>query len=161
MDTPINSAALSNVCLFSDGWARGMLTDCASAKKSIAICAMSLMIPYRSNEGQWSRLFASWLAARARGVDVSIMLSAPHDSVQATRANASALGRLANAGIRVHLIKGARLLHSKACVIDAQIAWIGSGNFTLAACESNHELYVRADCAHLAAQLENTIKAYI
>jgi phosphatidylserine/phosphatidylglycerophosphate/cardiolipin synthase-like enzyme len=71
----------------------------------------------------------------------------------ATRGNYGAGRACTAAGIHIHYVTGNRLLHAKTCIIDKHAIWIGSGNFTAAAAHHNHEAYLRADCAKIAAEI--------
>jgi phosphatidylserine/phosphatidylglycerophosphate/cardiolipin synthase-like enzyme len=86
-------------------------------------------------------------AARARGVDVSVVL----DAGQATDPH-SLGGRLSAAGIPVRYDHAHAIAHNKTMVIDQQIVITGSFNFTAAAELHNAEnLLVIRDPAAAAA----------
>ena len=70
-------------------------------------------------------------------------LAAPQATAAATKGNAGAGKCAVAAGLSICYVRGQHLLHSKALVVDASTAWVGSGNFTLAATSENFESYLR------------------
>ena len=140
-------------------WAEAMATDCASAKKSITLSALSLHAPAKPLNTPFGRLWQSWIDAAERGVNVELYLPAPTKIHPATLQNRQHGIRAAANGITVHFVPQPELLHAKSCVIDSAIAWVGSGNFTSAAAHHNHELYLRCADARIAQDVEGLIKA--
>lgn len=142
----------SNITLHTTDWARAIADDIDASSSSIIMSALSLLPPTAAGSGPWPRLWRTLAAAAARHVPVAIYLPAPQLAHPATRANARAAHSAHRLGITIHLIRGPRLLHAKTAVIDARITYIGSGNFTAAACGPNHEFYARISCPELAAE---------
>lgn len=57
--------------------------------------------------------------------------------------NAFARDVLIALGVKAFLLPSMKLLHAKTVMIDNKIAWAGSGNWTAAASNHNHEFYIR------------------
>ena len=126
-------------------WSAPMAQDFRNAKKTILLSALSLhwaRLPTENQHGQWCAALAD--AAR-RGVDVVIVLPQPSKAHPATAQNATHAAQAFAHGIKARWVQSGRLLHCKSCVIDSEVLWIGSGNFTGAAMSHNHEAYVRAE----------------
>jgi phosphatidylserine/phosphatidylglycerophosphate/cardiolipin synthase-like enzyme len=138
--------------LHTASWARDLADDIAAATSSVTISALSMLPPHRAGSGPWPRLWQALIAAAARKLLVTIYLPMPQRAHPATRGNARAAAIAHHAGVRVILIPGPRLLHAKSAVIDARLTYIGSGNFTAAACGPNHEIYARFLDRRLAAE---------
>lgn len=134
-------------------WAEGMLVDCEHAQRTIHISALSMHTPTIRSSGAWPELYKSWLAKSQQGVKIDIWLPQPSKTWPATLGNFSTGNKLAAAGLFPHFVKSNRLLHAKTCIIDAQIVWIGSGNFTAAAAHYNHEAYLRTYSPGIAEKL--------
>jgi phosphatidylserine/phosphatidylglycerophosphate/cardiolipin synthase-like enzyme len=143
----------AEISLHLEQWAPAMAADCDAAGVSIHACAISCMPPRTAAPGAWPSLWASWCAAAARGLAVTLHLPAPLKAHGATHYNGEASRIAAAHGIRPRLKIGPRLLHSKALVIDNRIVWLGSGNFTAAAASKNAESYVRIISPDIAADI--------
>ena len=150
MSPKIESA---NLYYHGEGWAAAMADECQLAMASIHASALSFQPPRTQTDGDWPRLYQSWVDAAARGVQVCVWLPAASTTHPATHHNLTAARRMIADGIHARLVSGNQLLHAKTCVIDASSIWIGSGNFTAAAAHFNHEAYLRADCPAIAAEL--------
>jgi phosphatidylserine/phosphatidylglycerophosphate/cardiolipin synthase-like enzyme len=148
-----NEPHIANVSYHGESWGADMMEDCKRAAKSIHISALSMLAPTKNGSGSWPDLWNAWCAAAQQGVRIDIWLAAPSGIHPATRANVSAGYAIIGAGMYVHYITGNRLLHAKTAIIDAEIAWIGSGNFTAAAAHFNHEAYARIESEKIARQL--------
>ena len=142
-----------NLRYHGEDWAGKMADECSKAKYSIHLSATSLHAPTPNGTGAWPRLWNTWVEAAARAVQVRIWLPAPSPIHPATRGNSTAGDKILAKGMWVHYVTGPRLLHAKTCIIDGEIIWIGSGNFTAAAAHHNHETYLRATCPAIAKQI--------
>jgi len=136
-----------------EGWAEHMAEQCALARKSIHISALSMLPPGQNATGDWPELWRAWCAAARRGVRVDIWLPSPTGIHPATKGNIGAGRAIVAAGLGIHFVQGNKLLHAKTVVIDAASVWIGSGNFTAAAAHHNYEAYLQARCPKIARQL--------
>lgn len=134
-------------------WADRMAADLDAAKTSVLITSLSMHPPRANSQNAISRLWGAMQAAAARGVMVDVVLAATSKSHPATAFNNAAAQTLYAAGCRAHAAPVGRLLHAKTACIDDAIIWIGSGNWTAAASEYNHEAYLRAESPELAARL--------
>jgi len=119
-----------------------MAADCWNAKKSIHLCSMSMQAPRKNSKNDWEELWFSWVTAVQRGVPVRLWLAAPQQNAAATLGNRGAGACAVAAGIDLRYVRGNQLLHAKCAVIDGERAWVGSGNFTMAAATENHEAYL-------------------
>jgi len=137
--------------LYENGWAEPMAKDCATAKRSITISAISMFPPLRQSEAAFNQLWRAWTEAAGRGIYVLFVLPAQQLAHPATMRNAHAARIAYDAKMHTRFVPGPRLLHAKSVIIDSTSVWIGSGNMTSAAAMQNHELYVNfksEECAH-------------
>jgi phosphatidylserine/phosphatidylglycerophosphate/cardiolipin synthase-like enzyme len=142
-------------------WASMLAHDVIEARESITITALSFLPPGQKQVGLWPALWREICAASDRGVRVTLVFPAPTRAHPATAANSSAAAAAHAAGMRVHQVRGPRLLHAKQVIIDENLCWVGSGNFTAAACTFNHETYARIKSQSLAARLLGRISAMV
>lgn len=157
----ITTTEPTNVRWHGHDWAPAMLTEVEAAQKSITLTAFSMYPPTPKANGAWPQLYHALEAAAARGLAVHVYLPAPTPIHPGTRANAGAGRALTGAGIAIHYVTGARLLHAKTVTIDDLAVWIGSGNFTAAAAHFNHEAFIRLDCAKFAQELQARWRALV
>lgn len=143
----------ANTQLHMAGWAAPLAAECQQARHSIIISALSCLPPRTNTPGHWPALWQAWADAAARGIAVTLYLPMPTNHHGATVQNLQVAATAAAAGLNCRLIKGPQLLHCKSVVIDRHAVWIGSGNFTAAACHHNHEAYMRADCPAFAERI--------
>ena len=141
---------MENITFLASTWAERMAEDVRNAQEQVIMTALSMQQARGSSHGHWHALWSALIAAPGRGVAVKVWLPQPHHAHPATLGNHTAAMTLAKAGVVCQLVKDSHLLHAKTCVIDEQIAYVGSGNFTAAACNHNHEAYLRVDCKRLA-----------
>lgn len=144
---------IANTELHLSAWAATLTAECRQAQQSIIISALSCLPPRTKTPGQWPDLWQSWVDAAARGIAVTLYLPLPTNHHGATVQNLQVATDAARVGIVCRLIKGPQLLHCKSVVIDRYAVWIGSGNFTAAACHHNHEAYIRTDCPAFAERI--------
>jgi cardiolipin synthase len=81
-------------------------------------------------------VLAGLLAARARGVDVRVVLAGEHDLDLGRRSTLVTANTLQRGGVRVYLYPG--MTHAKALVVDGW-ATFGSANFNKLSLRTNHE----------------------
>jgi phosphatidylserine/phosphatidylglycerophosphate/cardiolipin synthase-like enzyme len=146
-----------NLCYFDTGWAEQLAYECALAQRSIKLCAMSMVPPLANTNNQWVSLWRSWVEASQRGVNVNMWLAAPQSMPAATRGNQGAGAACVRAGIGINFVRGKRLMHAKTVVIDDSAVWVGSGNFTLAACTDNYESFIRVNSSRFAATISERL----
>ncbi|QWV92830.1 phospholipase [Geomonas oryzisoli] len=136
--------------LLADASYAGVLKERIRGAKRRIICAFYLF-KATDRKGNLPAGIAQDLAqARARGVEVTVILEG-EDSVG--RDNRAAAGFLARKGVRVVFPRGRRTTHAKAVVIDDRFVMIGSHNLSHAALSRNRELSVLLDAPPLAAQV--------
>ncbi len=136
-------------------WAAPLAADIAAARYSVMISSLSMHPPRGRSGNNLGLLFDALAAAAARGVTVDIVLAAVSKSHPATAFNNAAAATLAALGCRAHFARPERLLHAKTCVVDFEIVWVGSGNWTAAAATFNHEAYIRAESCAMAATMRD------
>jgi phosphatidylserine/phosphatidylglycerophosphate/cardiolipin synthase-like enzyme len=124
---PALASAGSTQLLVSPLNARSFLGALIDAARS----TISLEIEEISDGDLVTRL----IAAQLRGVPTEIVAPASNRSTATT----AALGRLATAGVIVHLL-ATPVVHAKAMVTDARRLYVGSMNFTRASLDDNREV---------------------
>ncbi|KAF1366640.1 phosphatidylserine/phosphatidylglycerophosphate/cardiolipin synthase-like enzyme [Yokenella regensburgei] len=88
------------------------------------------------------------IAARARGVDVQVVLD---EEGNRGRSSQAAINSIAGAGIPLRTVSSYRLMHDKVIITDGNTVTTGSFNFTRAAAQSNSEnVLVVSDMPKLA-----------
>lgn len=78
----------------------------------------------------------SLIAAKRRGVDVSVVLDRKGNT---GKASVAAMNLLVNAGIPVRTVSAWKILHDKVIVTDGRNTQLGSFNYSRAAARSNSE----------------------
>jgi phosphatidylserine/phosphatidylglycerophosphate/cardiolipin synthase-like enzyme len=94
-------------------------------------------------------IVAALLAARARGVGVTLVWPGPPDT-------GAAFTKLAAAGATVRAT-ATPLIHAKVVVADGRALYLGSANFTPTSLDRNRELGLRLDDAALARRVAATV----
>jgi len=94
-------------------------------------------------------IVAALLAARGRGVAVTLVWPGPPDA-------GAAFAKLAAAGAMVRAV-ATPAIHAKVVVADARRLYIGSANFTPTSLDRNRELGLRLDDADLARRVAGTV----
>lgn len=126
-------------------WADKLADDIGDADFCVTLTAVSYLHARKLQGTPHARLCAALFSASARGRHVTVILPASSRNHPATSQNNSQAKYLHDHNVNVHLVPMPNLLHAKTALIDNRIAWSGSGNFTAAACNHNHELYMRTD----------------
>lgn len=96
-------------------------------------------------------------SAALGGLDVRLLVPKRSDNLLATLAARSYFDVLLAAGIKVHEY-GPRMLHSKALLVDDDIAVIGTANFDSRSFRLNFEVAVLFDDPEIAGRLERQFK---
>jgi phosphatidylserine/phosphatidylglycerophosphate/cardiolipin synthase-like enzyme len=118
------------------------IRDIAHAKKSIYIAIY--MFKSYSDETQGAGLIKrSLIRAAGRGVNVFIVMDSSDDDSFVDKENKKIGSELEKHGIRVAYDTPETRMHSKCAVIDGDITYIGSHNYTNSALKHNHEVTVR------------------
>lgn len=143
-------SAPAQAALLADTAYQGALKERIRGAKRRIICAFYLF-KVTDRKGNLPAALAVDLAqARARGVEVTVILEG-EDAVG--RDNRAAAGYLSRHGVRVVLPRARRTTHAKAVVIDDRFVLMGSHNLSHAALTRNRELSVLLDAPELAAQV--------
>ena len=106
-------------------------------------------------------LMQAIISASNRGVRVRIINSAVMDQWMAAHAQRSYYEELLRAGVDIYLHKAPVLVHTKAMVIDDDMAMIGSSNMDMRSFQLNHETTVLAYNTQIAAGLLALADRYI
>jgi phosphatidylserine/phosphatidylglycerophosphate/cardiolipin synthase-like enzyme len=138
-------------------WAKDMAYDIEQAKRAILMTSLSLFPTRTLKLDTFSRWWLALADAVKRGVALQIALPAPHIAYQATMRNDIAAAMIREIGGTAIMIPATNLLHAKTCLIDASVAWVGSGNMTPAAMHDNRECYIRTNDTHAVADLAGFI----
>ena len=96
--------------------------------------------------------------AAMRGLDVRIVIPKKSDSHLVTAAARSYFDKLIRAGVRVYEY-GPRMLHTKALLVDDELAIIGTSNFDTRSFSLNFEIVMLFCDKGIAARLEDGMKA--
>ncbi|MCK9555931.1 phospholipase D-like domain-containing protein [bacterium] len=129
----ISSFSFAEV-LCGEAYQETLCKHIANAKDSIVV-AMYFIISEPEGEGPINELVDGLIAAKARGVDVKVILE---DSK--FKENRLAYQKLKDNGVKVHFDTPEHLLHVKGVVIDGRYVFIGSANWSKAAIEDNYEV---------------------
>lgn len=97
-------------------------------------------------------LLQTLVAAALRGVDVQLVLPARTDSALVDAASASFHDPLLQAGVRIHLF-GPPMIHAKTCLVDSELAIVGTANLDARSLRLNFEVIVAAYDGVLNGQL--------
>lgn len=134
-------------------WALRIADDINEAERAVLMTALSFLPPRTLKLDAFCKLWIAIAAAADRGVAVQVALPMPALAHPATLRNDTAAAALRAAGAVVVLVPTINLLHAKTVVIDARIAWVGSGNMTAAAAHHNRECWLRTIDARAVAEV--------
>ena len=91
--------------------------------------------------------------AALSGVEVELFVSEQFDQFLVGHAQRSYYGPLLKAGVRIHLYRKPRMLHSKYMVVDGSLCIIGSSNMDVRSFGLNYEIVLVADSSRLVEML--------
>jgi len=134
-------------------FSKKMIEDIEFAKKSIFI---SIYI-FKPDDGDARELKESLIRAANRGVKVYLVMDVAIDDIT-SEVNKNTGKDLEKHGISVEYDSPLRKLHSKLTVIDEEIVYIGSHNYTNSAFSKNNESSVRIKSKKIAKQTIDYIK---
>lgn len=103
-------------------------------------------------------LFAALQSAAWRGVDVQLVVPSATDSALVDAAGWTYHDELLDAGVRIHLY-GPPMVHAKTCVVDDELAIVGTANLDNRSFRLNFELVAALHDAEAAAQLARLFEA--
>lgn len=137
-----------------------MIDDITSAKESIDI-TIYMFKADRKKPADTELLLASLQDAAARGVRVRILLDVEeNESSFLTKANRETGAKLAKYGAMVKYDDPKKRLHTKLMIIDKQIVYAGSHNYTYSAFNYNDEVTMRIDSKPLAIEASDYIERF-
>ncbi len=124
----------------------------ASARQRIDIAMF--LFKAGTNKGNLAhRLMEDLLAARQRGVRVTVVLEHSGYDAELDRENHHTAQILEEGGVTVAFDDAKTTTHAKLVVIDQHLCLVGSHNFTHSALRYNHEMSLLVDSRELAGQL--------
>lgn len=91
------------------------------------------------------------IAAHRRGVHVEVTI----DKKSSKGSSKEIVSRLKNQGIPVYINNHSGLMHHKMCLIDKEVFFFGSANWTKSAFEKNRDYLIRID--HLSLEIKQQI----
>ncbi|SDS31441.1 cardiolipin synthetase 2 [Halopseudomonas xinjiangensis] len=97
--------------------------------------------------------------AARRGVRVKLLLPRRNDSVMVNWASRAYFAELLDAGVEIHLFYGG-LLHTKAMLMDDQLALVGSVNLDIRSLQLNFELTVAVTTPEGCRDVANLLASY-
>ncbi len=127
----------------------------AGARGSVhmSMFSMNYQTAPEYRESGVNKLVSQLVAARNRGVDVSVVLD------DWPEGNERALRHLQRNNVPVSMFSGDGTLHAKLIVIDGQIVVLGSTNWSYHSLEKNNEANVIISDRRLASLLEDYIRS--
>lgn len=151
-----------NVSFIADeAYPEAFVKDVADAEKSIK-CAMYMFkldeYQARSHEDPVPVMVSALTDAAKRGAAVSIVMELGKKDEITTKYNTATAKYLAENGITVIFDDPERRLHTKMCVIDDKITYVGSHNYTSSAMRKNSEVSVRVVSEKFAADANAYLK---
>lgn len=124
-----------------NNWAQVLTGAIKNAKQSIDIITFSMTPPRAASANDFTELWDSMVQASARGLVIVIHMPKPTRSHPATLGNLGAAQVAFKSGIETCFLSPVKMVHSKCAIIDRELIFIGSGNWTTAAATRNHETY--------------------
>ncbi|MFT4298704.1 MAG: phospholipase D-like domain-containing protein [Aeromicrobium sp.] len=100
-----------------------------------------------------SDILGALLEARARGVEIDIIVPEISNHVVTDWLSRGFYGRLLEAGVRIHRYRD-HMVHAKTCTIDGEWTTIGTANIDRLSLSGNYEINVEVVDPALAAHLE-------
>ena len=150
--------------LFDKEYFDALMHDIAHARKRIFI----IMYVFKTagyRKALPDRIVNMLIKRHAQGVEVSVLLNVDQvnkNDVASTELNETNLltaKQLENNGITVYLDSPHKTTHAKIVIIDDNIVYIGSHNFTQSALKYNHEVSVRIESHKIAKKLIDYMEA--
>lgn len=122
------------------------------AERSVDL-VMFLFKVTESSKNRAGILVDALIAARKRGVMVTVLLEKSDYDPPLNRENQRVAAQLKKQGVAVRFDSDRTTTHAKAVVIDRRYCLVGSHNFTSSALSRNHEASLLVDNQALASQL--------
>ena len=137
-----------------------LVKDLANAKADIT-CSIYMFKTDGLNNDTTAVILGAMLDALSRGVTVSILMDIGDEDDLSNEYNIPTGKILENAGAVVMYDDPERRLHTKLCVIDKELVYIGSHNYTFSVLSRNAEASVRIRSPEIAAEaIQYIFKTY-
>ncbi|MDR2400525.1 MAG: phospholipase D-like domain-containing protein [Deferribacteraceae bacterium] len=123
----------------------------SDAETEIA-CALYMFKTDGGRTAPTTVLLSALRAAAGRGVKVKLLLDIDKKGDLSTEFNTDTAKALKSSGAEIYFDDPARRLHTKMCIIDRKLSFIGSHNYTFSALQRNAEVTVRIESEGLAGE---------
>jgi len=125
----------------------------AKAQKSIYVIMYRATYYEKYPDSPSNKLIISLIAAKKRGVDVSVILDKPYKNEKTdNKTNEKIASILSSGGVKVYFDSEEITTHSKLIIIDNRYVIIGSTNWSYHALSKNNETNVLIDSEQLAKE---------
>ena len=139
--------------LSGDGWGPWMMKTLQKAEKSVFMSIYMVSPHWRVPNRFKLDLLATLQGCAERGLTCRAIIASPKTIKTRDAYNAEAARELLQAGWKVKMMEGARLLHEKFMLVDNRIAVIGSHNLSKASLTSNHDTSIAIESEALAKEV--------
>ena len=147
---PIEDPAAQITLLSGDAWGGWITRALRAAEKSVLV-SMYMVSPHWRVPNRFKlNLLDDLENCARRGLICRAILASPTTIATREAYNATAAKSLADAGWKIRMMVGARLLHEKTMIVDRRISIIGSHNISKASLTSNHDTSVAIESAPVA-----------
>ena len=136
-----------------------LLKDMEAAESSI-FCAIYMFKTDGERTEPTGLILSAMIYALSKGVSVDLLLDIDSSDSYSTKINSETGAVLARAGANIYYDSPDRRLHTKMCVIDGYISYIGSHNYTYSAMKRNGEASVRIISPEVASEAISYIRSY-
>jgi len=143
--------------LFDREYYPELLHRIETARQEIVIVAY-LFKTTKARSNRPAAIVRKLIAARRRGVDVSIVLEMSDYDQELNRENRKVAELLQRNDITVRFDSRKKTTHAKLAVIDRRFVLLGSHNLTNSALAANHEVSILIDDRAMAAKILGYIK---
>ncbi|MDR2105675.1 MAG: phospholipase D-like domain-containing protein [Deferribacteraceae bacterium] len=123
-----------------------------SRAESEITCALYMFKTDGADNAPTSILLSALRAASGRRVRVKLVLDIDKKGDLSTEFNTATAKALKSSGAEVYFDDPDRRLHTKMCIIDNYISFIGSHNYTFSALQRNAEVTVRIQSEGIASE---------
>lgn len=128
-----------------------IIQDIARSSKEVK-CAVYMFKTDGYNNNTTRFILDAMMGAASRGVSVSVLMDVSEGTDFVTEYNRQTGNTLLKSGAEVLYDNPEQRLHAKLCVIDGELTYLGSHNFTYSAMARNAEVSVRVRSKEIAAE---------
>lgn len=139
--------------LLTTDYAQRLTTDLHAAKDRAYVSTFILGHHWPTRDHNTQNPLAALRMAATRGVKAALLLSHYDNPITPRNPPSGELLLLRKYGVRIAFGAKDQVSHAKFVIIDADICYVGSHNFTFASMTRNFEVTVRYQSADLANQL--------